>query len=72
MPRQARIDVQGPRQRLCSGHPPPAAGMLSLGETIVDLTAAGQPAKFNVYVEAVDLVSGESLKVSAPLEVVQL
>lgn len=56
---------------LCISHPPPPTNQLSLGETVVDLAASGQPIKLIVFVEAIDEISGEKLKVSAPIEVIK-
>lgn len=61
----------GPAMPLCSDHAPPPAGILALGDFIVDLVATGEPANLLVHVEATDKNGGETLLVSAPIEVVR-
>ena len=48
--------------------PPPASGLLSLGETTVSLAPAGDPAALQVQTIVTDRVSGKSVKITVPLE----
>lgn len=62
--------ARGPKVPVCQGHPPPPPGVLSLSDTMIDLSTPGEPAHLIVQVTITDKINNETLSVQAPLEVV--